>query len=307
MTNTVEGKHMMQLSLAIAVPALAPAPKTPGQIYKTLWDSYRKTLTGFLRGMDALRTQEKALLRYRESYESQFQEYYFSMKTTPEDVMKGIAKSLVRKAEEAFHPEGGTLNIPETDYLNRYVFALSQDENGRRLDRPNLARFDPEGLWVELETNYGGEAGVREGHRQTAQRLFKFFGLQPGAEPETKGPFTLLNLRVWIDSIDQKYSKVNRLSHGCLDRVCGTLTGLAAFASWAGFPELERNANRTAHHIWGPGREIVSRQKTELGNGVCLTTYKERFEFRFDPKAVESLQMYLGTFLHNGSDMEEAA
>ncbi|MBI5041267.1 MAG: hypothetical protein HZB57_08740 [Gammaproteobacteria bacterium] len=196
---------------------------------------------------------------------------------------KSIFSSLVRDAEQAFAPTGGTLQIDTYEYLDWK----------KPLEQYEWSNFSPSGLWAALEEAYGGSKGVEIGYRQTAHDLIHTFSLNRDDSVERKSGYVILRIRVWMDSFDRKWSKRNRLNYSCADTVNKSLSTLSAFADWAGDDELAFACKRLR---WSTQHDVTSREKTIVSGNLMIVTFLEYFEFRFTQQLAENLQIFLGQY-----------
>lgn len=203
------------------------------------------------------------------------------------ETARRIRDRLVHHASKVFAPAGTPLKI-ETRDLDDPFF----------IEKGSLESFDPVRLWRLLEEKYGGRAGVDEAWRQAAQKIIYSFNLRKDSEVKHRGNFLVLDHRVYIDSIDKKFYKENRLHYNCREELQKVLICLSSFAQWCGRDLLAIDLKRLSEQYLGYGKEAIESHKQHLcGEGeFAMVTFTTRFEFRFRRDVGEQLQQFLGLY-----------
>ena len=272
--------------LAIPAPPLNH-PETPGQYYKRLFMSFVASLIEYGAKVDVLAQDEIETTGETESYMLIFGWAGRDRKTLIEKKANAIFDRLIWKAEKEFSPPGSRLKI-DTGKFRSFTETLRKEEAWHK--------FDPESMWNALEAEYGGQNGENEAFRQTAAKIISAFRIRPGKPMEFKQGGLVLNIDVWIDSLDKKYSNKNRLHHSSQDSVNNALLALAGFATWAreidSLHAIKSYINTLHYNRYD---DLKSREKIPLGQ-IRLTTYFNRFEFHFSKSFGEQLQIFLATY-----------
>jgi hypothetical protein len=268
--------------------------RTPPAAARVAWEAYKTAVTSYfnaLRGINAAfavvfpeRIAVGVPTRYKHA------ELLINM-------ARSLQKELIYRAEEEFGSTAVRLSIDETAVMEAFPLerpAYSDDDDAD-VDVPP---FNPEGVWAWLESKYGGERGENEALRQAAERLREAFDLDRQA-PRHQSGYLVLDLRVYIDSMDKKYSKVNRLHYHAETSVQQALSALVDFAKATDRPMLRFGVESLRQRI-NRHHDIRSREKFAIGDKgteLLLITYLDRFEFRLRADTAEDLQIFLGTHL----------
>ncbi|MBA4372296.1 MAG: hypothetical protein C0402_05490 [Thermodesulfovibrio sp.] len=261
-----------------------------GQFFRRLFEDYCTVIDVYAVNLAALKVHERQdapCVDYILAVED-LSEY--SIADFKVNVANRIRDRLIQHASKTFAPAGVALEIKSSDI-----------DDLDTISRETLQSFDPVAIWAALEGKYGQDAGKEEAWRQVAAKIINEFWLKKGSEVKRKGNYTSLDLRVYIDSIDKKFDKTNRLHYNARQSVSKTCLALASFAQWAGRDLLWIDLKRMADFWWrANGREAIieSHQKNICGdNGeVVMITFTSRFEFRFRSDVAEQLQAFLGTY-----------
>lgn len=159
--------------------------------------------------------------------------------------------------------------------------------------------FSLKALWEYLEFTYGGQAGEDVGWRQTAAVLVYEFGMKYKKQVVRKAGRTIIELSVYLDDFDKKYSGKNRLHYNSNDKFVKTMSELKSFATWHQNMALAHDIGMHVTKFWHDRYEdIVSRKQYPLGDDqeIILVTFHNKFEFRFSDACAAQLQLFLGTY-----------
>lgn len=262
-------------------------PENPGQYYKRLFLSFVASLTEYGAKMDALAQEEIAVTGETESYMLIFGWAGRDRITLIQKKAEAVFRFLIRCAEMEFSPPGSRFEI-DTNKFRRFTENLRKEEAWHK--------FDPESMWNALEAEYGGQNGEDEAFRQTATKIISAFRIRPGKPMEFKQGGLVLNINVYIDSIDKKYSNKNRLHYSSQESVSTALLSLAGFATWAREIDSLHAIKAYVNQLhYNRHDDLKSREKIPLGQ-IRLTTYFNRFEFHFSKSFGEQLQIFLATY-----------
>ncbi|MBA9859850.1 hypothetical protein [Ralstonia insidiosa] len=197
-----------------------------------------------------------------------------------------LMSKLVRVAIKEFSPSSSSqIQIDWNDIAKAVGFA-----NERRPE------FNAHVFWKELERRYGGSKGATNAYQQAARMLISEFRIKPEAGIQRRRDGIVLNLGI---RAEQKYSSRYRIDGDDERQIGRTAAALMSFASWAHMPTLEQGMTAFVK-VWVGRDQVNSRESFIYGDGVTgqikITTYYNRFEFVFDARASEKLQLFLGEF-----------
>lgn len=275
--------------------------KNIGLTYAEVFNAYRQATLSYQAGISALIEKEKEVAKTKESYGLALSDARIDGDKAAAKIAQSMLERMIWLAQAMFAPEGGSLTIDKTVVIEALGYETKHHWEKKKA---SWADFDAERAWDYLESNYGGEMGQEEGHRQTAAAIADVFYLKKGKPVKTVGGRTVLDITVYIDSLTKKYNNVNRISYNCTDRINKALISLRAFAVWAGLDELASALSSALQVIGNHNREVESRA-SYCHHGISIITYLNRFEFRFDPSVAEQLQIFLGMYALES--MREAA
>lgn len=203
---------------------------------------------------------------------------------------------LIAKAEKEFGSSAVPLQI-DASAVNE-AFPLERPEYSDDDDIVVCPPFNPEEIWVWLESNYGGDLGKKEALRQAAERIRDVFHLHRN-QPRFNSGYMILNLPIYIDGFEKKFSGKNKLQYRAEEEFQRALNALEDFAKTTdktmlatGLQSLRRDIGR--HHL------IRSREKFMVGDKgteLVLITFLDRFEFRIRADTADDLQIFLGSHL----------
>lgn len=281
-------KHIMQAEV-LPCEAQDPgnnqpaAPQDPGTAFAGAWERYKATVDGYAKALAGISAE---LCRATAGQECIDVPSNYQVTEWKEKVAKSMRRALIALAATRFAPPGAHLKIDEEPIAER--FPLGRDEQ--------LASFNPAAIWQYLVETYGGQKGEQEALRQAANQLVNCFRLRRDQEVQTTAGCVVLNLPVYVDVFDKKYSNVARLHYRAREDFCRALGAFEAFAHHIGRLDLASDLAAQKGH-WGVTREIVSRARHALGAGdILLVTFTTRFEFRLRQALAEQLQIFLGTY-----------
>lgn len=256
-----------------------------GEEYKGLLDEYCARLQEFEEVIRGLKTRERNLLARRDD------DHRLAFSLNDLDVGNKIYKTkvnvfdqMIDAAEKRFSPVGSRLKIKREEVLR--ALALDGQEAWRT--------FDPVRVWRYLEEQYGGAKGEEVAWQQTAKALIDAFNIRNDKPVRTVGAQVVLDMSVYLDSFDKKYGK-NRLHYHSSEKVGKALTALIGFANWGSLDLAENGLYLAMRELCNTQHEIQSR-KTYGGGGIHIITYQNRFEFRFERRIAEQLQIFIGSF-----------
>lgn len=266
----------------------------PAAVVRTAWEAYQTVLAKYL---DELRRINAAFGDvFPDRYVVDVASRYKHVNLLIEAANK-LQKTLIAKAEKEF----GSLTIPleiDEEAVNE-AFPIekppfSSDDDDILVCVP----FNPEGVWAWLEANYGGERGKKESLRQAAGKMCDAFNLHRH-QPRFKSGYMILDLPIYIDDFNKKYSGKNKLNWRSNDDFQCALSALEYFAMAvnrsmlvAGVQSLRRDLDQ--HHL------IRSREKFMVGDKgteLILITFLNRFEFQVRADTANDLQIFLGSHL----------
>lgn len=257
--------------------------------YDETWPHYVKASLNRLRKLGELKTRESAIIEEirREPFWGVFEPDAHKVHQELKEKARDMVSRLVWLAVESFSPRGFRLEIDSKPYLNEYI------EGGENNDA--YLAFSPVALWRRLESEYAADTGQETAHRQTAERLVKALHIRRDAPVNLKAGCLVLDVPVYLDDFDKKYGR-NRLSFHCHDQIRSILIGLEGFIAWTGDDTSRLFLKTWAQTLVSRDYEVVSRKKAEIATGLWLTTYFNRFEFRFSPALGEQLTAFLGLY-----------
>lgn len=198
-----------------------------------------------------------------------------------------LMSKLVRVAIQEFSPSSSSqIKIDWNDIAKAVGFS---DER-----RPE---FNAHVFWKELESRYGGSKGAENAYRQAAGMLISEFRIKPEAGIQRRRDGIVLNLGIRAEH--SKYSNRYRIDGDDERQIKRAASALKSLASWAGMPVLEQGMSAFVN-VWVGRDQVNSRESFVYGDGgtgqLKITTYYNRFEFVFDARASEKLQLFLGEF-----------
>lgn len=282
-TQSIQGVTTMEY------PADTPILPPLVAFYDETWPRYVRAPLSRLRKLGELKSQEGAIIEEirRESFWGVFEPDTRKAHEELRGKARDMVSRLVWLAVESFSPRGFRLEIDSKPYLNEYV------EGGENNDA--YLSFSPVALWRRLESEYANNTGQETAHRQTAERLVKEFNIQRDAPVNVKAGCLVLDVPVRLDDFHKKFGR-NRLTYHDQEQIRRVLIGLEGFIAWTG-----DDTSRLLLKTWAQGLvrreyEIVSKKRTEIATGLWLTTYFNRFEFRFSPALGEQLTAFLGLY-----------
>jgi hypothetical protein len=257
--------------------------------YEANWPPYVKASLSRLRKLGELKTQESAILEEigRESFWGVFEPDAHKVHQELKEKAREMVSRLVWLAVESFSPRGFRLEIDSKPYLNEYV------EGGENQDA--YLTFSPVALWRRLASEYANDTGQETAHRQTAERLVKEFNIRRNAPVNVKAGCLVLDVLVRLDDFHKKFGR-NRLNYHDQEQIRHILIGLEGFIAWTGDDTSRLLLKTWAQGVVRTDYEVVSRKKAEIATGLWLTTYFNRFEFRFSHALGEQLTAFLGLY-----------
>ncbi|ENZ77742.1 MULTISPECIES: hypothetical protein [Ralstonia] len=198
-----------------------------------------------------------------------------------------LMSKLVRVAIKEFSPSSSSpIEIDWNDIAKAVGFA-----NERRPE------FNAHVFWKELENRYGGSKGATNAYQQAAGMLINEFRIKPEAGIQRRRDGIVLNLGIRAEHL--KYSNRYRIDGDDERQIGRTAAALKSFASWAGLPMLEQGMTAFVK-VWVGRDQVNSRESFVYGDGgtgqIKITTYYNRFEFVFDARTSEKLQLFLGEY-----------
>ncbi|AUB85147.1 hypothetical protein [Candidatus Thiodictyon syntrophicum] len=283
--------------------------KNPGQVYAELWREYVAARRAFDARSNALAQREASELAIEAFSQQTFSKDTYESRTDLTERAAAIVARLVCLASEAFTPAScPVLSIPYGDLQTRFVTDACDDRAGRGyVFRPE--RFDPAGLWRELERDYGGEKGVELAYRKAACGIDGEFDLRPGAIVERRREGIVLSMRVFIDSLAETRSR-KPLTWSRQGELAQLLGYLQAFAVWAeDSSNLAGGLDDAKRRLCDREYGVVSRQRIRVSPALHIVTYHTRFEFIFGAAIGAQLQLFLALYGRHSqaADAQEAA
>ncbi len=278
--------------------------------YEHIGHQYAGIFNSFVQESQKHENKINELIEQETNFSLRKESYYItmeSMRVDTETLAKNVAVKMIERmvglAEDMFAPNGSRLKIDKGIAYQALGF-----RDGYCDDRKYKwsEKFNPNAIWSALVENYAGEKGEEEGYRQTAAAILSsFYCLRDGKQVRMVAGRVVLEKSIFIDSIDKKWSKKNKLSYSCCEDLSKALTSLKGFASWMGSPQLLNSLNSAQYQICDHRGEIISRA-TYGGNGIKIVTYITNVEFHLDPNIAEQFQIFLGLYAYN-DEMKEAA
>jgi len=205
-----------------------------------------------------------------------------------------IVERLTHKASEVFAPKNGRLQISFDECWDKVRYVLCVDSSGNT----DWSLFSPLEIWKQLEAEYGGKKGITKACMQTAKEIAEMFCVPNDRSVETKSGMAILSIPVRAgDYYYKEGGKGKSLFFGEKMRVTDCLLYLESFAQWAGLAGvLGANGQWESRIGWPLESIVVSREKFEFGQHITMTTFANKFEFRFSVEATEKLQFFLREF-----------
>lgn len=167
-----------------------------------------------------------------------------------------IVSSIYTLAESTFAPEGGTLKI------ERLSMDLGEDGD-----------FDPDRLWMQLEQQYGGEAGVELAHKQLAKVLVDKFCLTR-RDPVRKQNYLLIEQSTHAE---KNFSGGWEYSYHSVQWIRQGMNALVEFCSWAGDQETSSKLGAGVCNF-RTFEKLESRKRSDYG-AVHTVSFKERMVY----------------------------
>lgn len=273
-----------------------------GKHYAELFCSFIQSIMEYDKNIHALIERERSFAKQKEDY------YIATLKADAkaEDCIKEVATAMIERmiwvAQDMFAPAGSSLKIDKSKVMEACGY---REEDYRSHKKTVWAEFDATKVWGHLVESFGGDKGEEEGYRQTAKAIVDVFYLKPGKPIRmASGGKMILENSIYIDSIDKKFSKKNRVSYNCIEHIVRCITSLRGFAAWANFDDLAHSLYVALRQLGDYHSEITSRA-IYGGNGIRIITYLNRYEYQIDPKVAEQLQVFLA--LYAFPTMQEAA
>jgi hypothetical protein len=192
-----------------------------------------------------------------------------------------IGSMLIQRAEREFAPLGGSLKVNTSDYAHLLPTSFYKDED---------ADWDPDKLWVALETTYGGDQGAEVGLRQLAESLVSLFYMK-GRPPVRKSNRMELSVTVYCD----KYSNKRTLHYNSVESLRKILRGLIEFCRYAEDFQTARDIQRAIDEVACYHSAVVSRKRYELGS-IQVLMFFERVVFEFHGDIADKFQLFIGTY-----------
>lgn len=262
------------------------------EAYKTLLSNFNKAFERLESDLADIRKVEMEFnpAKFRESYQKeQTLGERLDFGKQREKAAKYIFDELLSHAEREFAPAGARLTIDRHDVEEKFDY--------RAQDFLNL---DPLAVWSYLSETYGQGKADEVAYGQAADPIARIFDLTTDKPIKTVAGQLVVEMNVWIDGFDKKWSGVNKLSHGCAQNVHELSTALACFATWADEPELARDLREFSGTFGHGSNRINSRARYPLGNqrspAVTVITFTTRFEWRFRADIGVKLQEFVGIY-----------
>lgn len=266
--------------------------------YKALLISFNEAFDRLEKDLAAIHAREKEIApgNFKEWHQKNYilgEGHDFSSRR--EVAAKHVFRDLIRRAESEFAPPGARLSINASDIEEHFQLRDNAYKN-----------LDPVEVWTYLAEEYGTK-GEDIAYTQAADPIVSHFNIEMDQPIKTVGGQLVLEIRVWIDSIDKKFSNVNKLSYGCANNIYALCKALSGFATWADELQLSAAFLQFASNV-SDSKFIDSRARYPLGNPksppVVVITYTTRYEFRFAHDLGVRLQEFLGLY---ASKFQQAA
>lgn len=261
------------------------------------WDDVFKAITAYAAENARLREAEQELFGC-ESYMVSLRDYPdYKQEDHLKRVAQGLMRHLVEVAVREFSPSAAApIRIEDKE------IAVSAGCDGNDFRKFNALTF-----WTCLESRFGGNQGVETAFRQAGSELVKLFRIKPEAGIARRKGCIVLDLGVY--ATNSKWDKRYRLQYGCQETIGRTVRALKSFASWAEMLTLQFSLDRLVREFQLGQGYVESRESYTFGNPedgqIKVTTFHSRFEFVFDAKVSEKLQLFLGEY--GFTELAEAA
>lgn len=257
-----------------------------GEEYRKIFQTYKTLAMTFAVESAALMKREQSLFQSHLDgiYSLALHRTSFDDEKAIREVAQNIVQRMVWTAATRFAPKGSSLDIDKAKLFK--ACGLESEKAWLNLD--------PVKVWDYLETTYGGERGEEEAWRQQAAVLIYEFGLHHKEGTRVVGGKTVLDVSVFIDSLDKKWSNKNKLCYHSSEKIGKILSCLKAFAGWTGRDGLVAIVS-SLDHLTDSRATIVSRASYG-GFGLKVVTFLRSFEFHFDRELAEQLQIFLSLY-----------
>ncbi|CAG4913893.1 hypothetical protein [Paraburkholderia gardini] len=206
----------------------------------------------------------------------------YSSKRELADFCARLSHVLVQEATRRFSPPGGRMEIDEARELKN----ASVDIHGA-LDAGKCPDFDA--FWAHLERTFSGDAGQRVAYVQAAKALINGFGLKPDSDIKRTSSAIVLDARIWSEPVFRSSSR--KATYHSQQTAAGVITGLATFASQAGYGALgsELSHGRLVDY------EFTTREKVSL-HGLDIVMFNEKWQFKFAHEVGDALSLFISEY-----------
>lgn len=264
--------------------------KTCGEVMAQAWRAY----------VDAVDTYIGSLTNVNEQVERRIHSLSpldipsdYDIRGWKESAAEHMVDAMIRHAQQHFALPGLPLKINAKAVHERFPVRTGDNI---------INQFDHREVWRYLEQEYGGGQGTAIALQQAANKIVAGFRLNRTEEVKRRSGGVVLNISVFIDSLDKKFTNKSRLSVHCLDKVGEIFHGLACFSEYVGRRKLAADLDAQKKRWgWGtgPDREITTRARYGLGDGgseIVMTTYTSSFELLIRADVAEELQLFVSKY-----------
>jgi hypothetical protein len=211
--------------------------------------------------------------------------------------------SLVSKASVLFSTPGANLKIDSGEILNRIGQSDWEknfhDAYRKKGEDPDCLDLDLNQLWSEMETLYGGDAGVKLVFQQQCKILMNEFNLKDDSNIVKKSSHIAISRRVFCEKEDYGSHKgLYKVGYGYISNLREIFIALSAFTDWADLTGLKHDLKQASISLCDHYSHFSPRDKTSL-EGLNIVRYKEKIEFQFSFELAEQLMLFLGEFNTN--------
>lgn len=261
------------------------------------WEDVCNSITAYAAENARLRNAEQELFGC-EGYMVSLPEYPdYKQEQHLKRVAQGLMRHLVNAAVREFSPSAASpIQIEDREIAK----AAGCEGDAFR-------KFNGHTFWQCLESRFGGNQGVQTAYRQAAKSLIDEFRIKPEAGIARRKGCIVIDLPVY--AANSKWDKTYRLQYGSQETIARTVLALKSFASWAEMLTLQFSLDGLLRTFQYGNRAVESRESFTYGNRengqVKVTTFYSRFEFVFDAKVSEKLQLFLGEY--GFTELAEAA
>lgn len=219
-----------------------------------------------------------------------------------EEIAKQAISYMIHEAQKRFSNQYTTLSIATSDVLEAtgqanwreaYQHATSRPRHNEPPRAVHEVPVDLDKIWAYLEETYGGEAGQTALYKQLVPLLINRLHLNAKDMRRTaKAVIAYQSVRSSPASFGSKTGPYKIYERRDVNEVFDALRH--AF-EWVGLDALSIALKPDRHKIGDFNFKYDLRDKFSFP-GLDIVTFKDSWDYKFDPKVAEKLQLFLGTF-----------